>query len=109
VTTGGVARPYEPIGGGIRVHVRLTPRGGRDAIGGLEELADGRSVLKARVRAAPEKGQANAALAELLAKALATPKSKVSVVAGATSRVKTVEVLGDPARLTRMMEELLCD
>jgi uncharacterized protein len=29
--------------------VRLTPKGGRDAIDGIERLADGRAVLKARV------------------------------------------------------------
>jgi uncharacterized protein YggU (UPF0235/DUF167 family) len=32
--------------------VRLTPRGGRDAIDGIEQLSDGRRVLKVRVRAA---------------------------------------------------------
>ena len=39
--------------GGIALAVRLTPKGGRDAIDGIETLADGRAVLKARVRAAP--------------------------------------------------------
>jgi uncharacterized protein YggU (UPF0235/DUF167 family) len=50
--------------------VRLTPRGGRDAIDGIEQLADGRRVVKARVRAAATGGEANAALLELVAKAL---------------------------------------
>ena len=47
--------------------VWLTPRGGRDAIDGIEQRADGQCVLKARVRAAAIEGEANAALVALLA------------------------------------------
>ena len=56
-------------------HVRLTPKGGRDAIDGIETLADGRTVLKARVRAAPSEGEANAALIQLIAKTLGVPRA----------------------------------
>jgi len=93
------ARPFEAFAGGVRVRVRLTPRGGRDALEGVEVLADGRAVLKARVRAAPEKGAANAALEKLVAGACGVPKSAVTVVAGATGRVKTVEVEGPTEQL----------
>jgi uncharacterized protein YggU (UPF0235/DUF167 family) len=99
--------PYEPHGGGLRVRVRLTPRGGRDAIEGIEVLGDGRVVLKARVRAAPEKGLANAALEALLAKALRVPRSAVAVVVGGTSRVKVVEVSGKPIDLIAAIRPLL--
>jgi uncharacterized protein len=43
--------------------VRLTPKGSRDEIGGAERLAGGRVVLKVRVRAVPQDGEANAASA----------------------------------------------
>ena len=59
--------------------------------------ADGRSHLKARVRAVPENGAANTALERLVAKALGVPASTVSVVAGGTARLKTLRVAGDPA------------
>jgi uncharacterized protein len=85
--------------GGVALWLRLTPKGGRDAIEGLETLADGRCVLKARVRAAPEDGRANAALELMVAKALETPKSAVAIVAGHTSRVKKLFVSGDSARI----------
>ncbi len=85
--------------GGVALWLRLTPKGGRDAIEGVETLADGRCVVKARVRAAPEDGRANAALEALVAKTLEAPKSAVSVVSGQTSRVKKLFVAGDPARL----------
>jgi uncharacterized protein YggU (UPF0235/DUF167 family) len=59
--------PWTAAADGIFVDVRLTPRGGRDAIEGIESRADGRAVLKARVRAAPFEGEANDALCRLLA------------------------------------------
>jgi uncharacterized protein YggU (UPF0235/DUF167 family) len=99
------ALPYEAASGGLRVRVRLTPRGGRDAVEGVEVLADGRAVLKARVRAAPEKGAANAALETLLAKHCGVPKSSVSVVAGATTRVKSVAIQGDPEKLALALSD----
>jgi uncharacterized protein (TIGR00251 family) len=82
---------------GVTLWLRLTPKGGRDAINGVETLADGKTVLKARVRAAPEDGRANAALIELIAKALAAPKKAVTIRSGETSRVKKLFIAGDPA------------
>jgi hypothetical protein len=48
----------------------------------------GQPFVKARVRAAPEDGAANAALCALIAKTVGRPKSAVSVVRGATARLK---------------------
>ena len=84
---------------GISVALRVTPRGGRDAFDGLETLANGRTVVKMRVRAIAEGGQANRAVIELLAKALGIPKGHVRVVSGTTSRLKQIAVDGDPAKL----------
>jgi uncharacterized protein len=84
---------------GISVALRVTPRGGRDEIDGLETLANGRSVVKVRVRAIAESGEANRAVIELLAKALRVPKAKVRLLSGATSRLKQIAVDGDPAKL----------
>jgi uncharacterized protein len=85
---------------GIELSVRLTPRSAIDLIEGVTLDADGRQYLAARVRAVPEKGTANAALEKLIAKSLDTPKSAVGVVAGHTSRMKTVRVAGDPGNLS---------
>jgi uncharacterized protein YggU (UPF0235/DUF167 family) len=49
---------------------------------------------KARVAAAPERGQANEALLDLLAAALDLPRNRLAVVAGRTARRKIVEVEG---------------
>ena len=88
---------YSPAG--VSVSLRVTPRGGRDDIDGIETLANGRSVVKVRVRAIAEGGEANRAVMELLAKALGVPKGRVRILSGATSRLKQLAVDGDPARL----------
>ncbi len=64
-----IVKPWIVAADGITLAVRLTPKGGRDAIDGIETLADGRAVLKARVRAAASDGEANEALVRLLARA----------------------------------------
>jgi uncharacterized protein YggU (UPF0235/DUF167 family) len=104
--TAGV--PFDIAPAGIRIRVRLTPRSARDEIEGIEQLSSGAAFLKARVRAVPERGKANAALEELLAKTLEQPKSSVSVVGGETSRLKVVEVRGDGVRLAKRLGRLPC-
>ncbi|MDH6231496.1 uncharacterized protein YggU (UPF0235/DUF167 family) [Mesorhizobium soli] len=91
---------------GVDIHVRLTPRSSKDAVEGIETASDGRSHLVARVRAVPEKGGANTALEKLLAGWLGVARSDVSVVAGGTSRLKTVRVAGSGAELAVRLDEL---
>jgi uncharacterized protein YggU (UPF0235/DUF167 family) len=74
--------------------VRLTPAGGADRIDGTARDAAGEFFLKARVRAAPENGEANAALEKLIAKALGVTKSQVTVTRGAKARLKTLSIEG---------------
>jgi uncharacterized protein len=99
-------RAWSPTPDGIAVLVRLTPRGGRDAIEGVEQLADGRSVLKARVRAAASEGEANAALIKLLAKTLGVAARDVRLAAGATARLKRVQVAGAGTMLAAALEKI---
>ena len=82
--------PWQLAADGLLLTVRLTPKGGRDAIDGIEQMSDGRSVLKARVRAAASDGEANAALVRLVATTLAVAPRQVSLIAGATARLKRV-------------------
>lgn len=94
---------------GLAIAIRLTPRGGRDGIDGVETLADGRQVLKARVRAAPSEGEANAALIALLAKELSVSRSHVSLAAGASARLKRIIVQGDAEALAARLQKLFCE
>ena len=78
----------------MEIAVRLTPRGGRDAIEGVVETADGHAWLAARVSAVPEGGKANRALVKLLAKRLGVDPRDIEIVAGASSRQKRLRVAG---------------
>ena len=91
---------------GISVALRVTPRGGRDDIDGIETLANGRSVVKVRVRAIAEGGEANRAVTELLATSLGVSRSNVRLLSGATSRIKQIAVDGDPKKLGESLRHL---
>lgn len=99
------SRPWAVTSGGLTVTVRLTPRGGRDAIDGIERRADGQCVLKARVRAAASEGEANAALVALIAHAVSVPPRDVSLVSGATARIKRLAIAGHGPTLAGALEK----
>ncbi len=101
-----MADPWRYSTQGISVALRVTPRGGRDDIDGVETLANGRSVVKVRVRAIAEGGEANRAVTELVAKALGVTKASVRILSGTTSRLKQIAVDGDPAKLGAVLREL---
>jgi uncharacterized protein (TIGR00251 family) len=84
--------------------VRLTPRGGRDAVARYED-----GVLHARVAAPPIDGAANRALIDLIAATLKLPKSRVQIQSGETGRDKTLRIEGFDAETLRMrLEEREC-
>lgn len=93
--------------GALVLAVRLTPKGGRDEIEGIETLADGRCVIKARVRAAPSEGEANAALKRLFSKALKAPLSRISIVSGASARIKRLRIEGEGTALAAAMGRIV--
>ncbi|MBD9652495.1 DUF167 domain-containing protein [Ensifer sp. ENS09] len=101
-----VSKALTAHGDHIRLTVRLTPNGGRDAIDGVEAAADGDEHLKVRVSAVPEKGKANQALLAFLAKKLGLAKSKLSLISGETQRKKILRIEGDPEDLIRRLAEL---
>ncbi|HEY7652561.1 MAG TPA: DUF167 domain-containing protein [Methylomirabilota bacterium] len=76
------ARPEAPL-----LHVRVQPRARRSEVVGWQD-----SVLRVRVTAAPYDGEANHAVARLLAKALDVAPSRVALVRGATTRDKLFRI-----------------
>ncbi|MCI0466100.1 MAG: DUF167 family protein [Beijerinckiaceae bacterium] len=98
--------PWSLRGNALLLTVRLTPKSSRDEIGSIDILADGRAVLKARVRALPEHGKANEALLRLIAEALDLPAGAVRLEAGASGRVKVLCLSGDARSLAAGLTRL---
>jgi uncharacterized protein YggU (UPF0235/DUF167 family) len=104
--SGPGARPWRVSARGVVLALRLTPKSSRDEIEGVA-THDDMPVLKARVRALPDKGEANTALEKLIARWLGVPRSKVALLAGGKSRLKSVVVEGEAAELAEMLESRL--
>ncbi len=94
--------PWHRTGGSVVLRVRLTPKGGRDAIESLAETPEG-PALKARVRAVPEDNAANTALTALVAQWLGVPKRDVTLIGGHKSRTKTVAIAGEADDIERRL------
>ncbi|HYC18640.1 MAG TPA: DUF167 family protein [Pseudolabrys sp.] len=99
-------KPWSRTADGVELTIRLTPKGGRDAIDGVGALADGRGALMARVRAAPADNQANAALVRLIAKVVGVPRRDVALTAGTTARLKRLVISGDGPSLIAALEKI---
>lgn len=78
----------------MRLYVRLTPKASVERIDGWDVDDKGRRFMKVRVRAAPIEGKANEALIAFLAKSLKVPKSRLTLVAGDTARLKQIDIDG---------------
>lgn len=83
----------------ITIDVLVQPRASRAKIGPRH---DGR--IKIAVTAPPVDGEANAAVVALLAKSLGIAKSAIEVIAGTSSRRKTIRIAGVTAA---QVEELI--
>ena len=99
-------RPWAVTIDGVTLRIRLTPKGGRDSIDGIEKLADGSMILKARVAAPPSEGEANTALMQLIAKAVGVPARNVTLAAGARGRIKRLTIAGDSSTLIAALEKI---
>lgn len=69
-----------------RIAVRVTPGARSEGL----EIAEGKLLVKVRVK--PEDGKANAAVAEMLALALGLATSRLRMLRGATGRDKVFQI-----------------
>lgn len=84
-----------------RLTLRVSPGAARSAVVGRHGAG-----WKVRVAAPPEDGKANDAVIRLLADTLALPTRDVQIVAGQSSRDKTVELEGiRPAEIERRLTQ----
>ena len=110
MTPGGkpglIHKPWTVSSAGLVLTVRVTPKGGRDAIDGIAELADGTCVLKVRVRAAASEGEANAALIKVVAGALGVAAREVRLITGGRARLKRLQIGGEGTALAAKLERI---
>jgi uncharacterized protein len=102
-------QPWRSLPDGLAVSVRATAKGGRDAIDGIAQLGHGQVAVKIRVRAAPADGEANDAVARVIAGAVGVPRSAVQLLQGAAARSKTFRVVGDPVTLAAALERAIAE
>ena len=86
---GGEALRVSPTADGVIFTLHVQPRASRSEICGIQA-----GELRLRLTAPPVDDAANRQCVEFLAKALGVARSRVTIVAGATSRHKTVRVEG---------------
>ena len=90
---------------GVTVAVKVQPKSRRPGVQGRVPALEGER-LRIGVTEAAEDGRANKAACATLADALGIAVSSVSVALGATSREKTLRIMGDAALLGAGLERL---
>jgi uncharacterized protein YggU (UPF0235/DUF167 family) len=90
----------------MRILLRVKPGASRTAVGGRYDGPSGPALVVA-VAARAVDGQATKAALEAVAAALGTRRSAVTLVRGATSRDKLIDVEGEDTDLRPRLEELL--
>lgn len=88
----------------MKLVVHLTPKSSHNKIEGWSEDEKGQKILRVKVTAVPEDGKANEALIKLLSKTLHIPQSRISLIRGATSRIKQLEIDGEIGALEKTLD-----
>ncbi|MFT5469485.1 MAG: hypothetical protein ACI8UO_004606 [Verrucomicrobiales bacterium] len=73
---------------------RVTPNAKRSEILHWESDEHGRQVLRIKLNAPPVDGKANQQLLKFLGKTLGVPKTRLTIIRGEKSRLKTIAIVG---------------
>lgn len=90
---------------GVSITVKVTPKSNRNEIKGVVDLSYDRIALVVRVCPSPTDGAANGAVIDLLADLFKVPRSYLEIKSGATSRIKTIDIKGDPSALRARIDK----
>ena len=82
--------------GGVVLRLRIIPRASRNEI--REPMGD---ALKIKLRAPPVEGKANRELIDFLSEVLDVPARAITILSGATGRMKRVAIAGLDAAAIR--------
>ncbi len=88
------ALPCRASKNGVELFVRATPKAANERISDITQDASGRCYLKVYITAPPEDGKANEAIINLLAITFRLPKACITLMSGATHRLKCFSMDG---------------
>ena len=74
------------------LRVKVIPKSAKTEISEIMEDSAGEKTVKIRLKAAPEKGRANAELLKFLSKELALPIENISILSGKTEQLKLLKI-----------------
>lgn len=74
------------------IRIKVIPKSPKTELKGILEDSEGEKTYKIAVKAPPEKGKANVELIKFLSKELSVPKENISIISGATDRVKLIRI-----------------
>lgn len=100
------ANPLKEKNGKTLLTLKVTPRGSANKIQSMERDLFDDVIVKIMVTALPEKGEANQAVIQLLAKTLKLPKRAFSIVAGNTARVKVISIEANSEEIWGKLTEM---
>ena len=86
----------------MRILVSVKPRSKKS-----EVLSFELGVLSVKVAAIPHKGESNLELIKILSEFIGIPKSKITIVGGFKSKVKTLELDCSSNKLNLVLKKLL--
>ncbi len=102
-----IYQAWRETSAGLEVFVRVTPNANLDQVGQVEMRDNDHAYLGLRVRAVPDKGQANKAVIALFAKHFGLRKSDMDIVRGQQGRQKTLAIKSnDPSALIAQLKDL---
>ena len=93
-----------PLAGGVRLTVKARPGISKRRPPRFVDIGDGKTALEITVAEAAEDGKATRAILEQLAEHLRVKKNALELKTGASSRLKLVDIAGDPAVLLERLK-----
>jgi uncharacterized protein YggU (UPF0235/DUF167 family) len=99
--------PFQITDKGIYVNIKATPKAAANKVGKVFTDNNNKNVLKVYVTSVAEKGKANEAIIELLAKFLRISKSRISIQSGFIDKNKILLIEGDIQELKKLLTACL--
>ncbi len=94
---------------GLRLTVRAKPSQSRAKAIRVVDIGNGKRAIEISISADAQEGKANKALIDRLAEECGVNKRQIAIKSGETSRLKILEIHGDPSALSRKLFELLAN